>query len=281
MNSKSEYNRCEIARLVLGEGGGGVDVGEDEEAKEQQIREWVNARAIGKVIPDTKKTSDLRKTKVKVKRKTTKAKDDKEGNEDDLTQVEEDDRPKKRRKFKHKVLERGWGCIAKVVSNHIEYVPQPQRQGCRMRGSRLLPSTTVATVAAVPVPEDRLRCQDIRQMLTKVKTANTTLKEKIYRREDSATFADLCVGTGGKERRSKRARKTEERKKKGFGPLDKYLTPTNTRDREEDVDSSTPPSGTKRKLCSINEDEHRELLKVGTHEKRVRTEEVEPSTVTS
>ena len=110
MNSKSEYNRCEIARLVLGEGGGGVDVGEDEEAKEQQISEWVNAKAGEKV----RMTSDQRKVK-----------DEDEGKEDDLVQNEEDDRLKKRKKFKHKVLEKGLGCIAKVVTNLIECVPQP------------------------------------------------------------------------------------------------------------------------------------------------------------
>ena len=66
-------------------------------------------------------------------------------------------------------------------------------------------------------------------MLMKVKTANTTLKDKIYRREGGITFADLSVGTEVKERRSKRTKKTEERKEKGFGPLYTYLTPTNTR----------------------------------------------------
>ena len=123
MNSKSEYNRCEIARLVLGEGGGGVDIGEQEEAKEQQIRDWINARAGDKVRPEVKNKNEKYK---KSKRKATKTKETEDVKEDDLKKKEEDDRPAKKRKFKHKVLDKGWGCIAKVVTNlteNVAYVP--------------------------------------------------------------------------------------------------------------------------------------------------------------
>ena len=44
MNSKAEFNRCEIARLSLGESKVGVDVVEDSSSMEREIREWVTKR---------------------------------------------------------------------------------------------------------------------------------------------------------------------------------------------------------------------------------------------
>ena len=48
LNSKGEYNRCEIARLVLGDAGGGADVAEDQASQEREVRAWVKERTKNK-----------------------------------------------------------------------------------------------------------------------------------------------------------------------------------------------------------------------------------------
>ena len=106
MNSKAEFNRCEIARLVLGDMTGGVDEGEEVEAQEQAVKEWVRARAMPKVKnPITEEVKDKPK-------KMRKAKGTKHKKEDDLAIGQEDDQPKKRRKkYQHEVLDSGWVVV--------------------------------------------------------------------------------------------------------------------------------------------------------------------------
>ena len=192
--------------------------------------------------------------------------------EDDLTQPEEDDQPRKRKKLKHRVLADGWGCIEKVVTNLTEmtcYVPQPQRQGCRLRGNRLSKDDVV--VAVVPVPEDRLISQDIRKFFPKVGTVSTVSKDDIYRKEETITFASLMMGTDSTGVRRRRPRKVEERREGGYGPINKYLTLGNTRDTDDDELSTTPPVGKKRKpgpICVENSSD--EIGKVVTPCKRLR-----------
>ena len=48
MNSKAEFNRCEIARLSLEESKAGVDVGENSSTMEREVREWVTKRTNNK-----------------------------------------------------------------------------------------------------------------------------------------------------------------------------------------------------------------------------------------
>ena len=48
LNSRGEYNRCEIARLVLGEEQGGKDIAEEQANQEREIKDWINSRAMDK-----------------------------------------------------------------------------------------------------------------------------------------------------------------------------------------------------------------------------------------
>ena len=115
LNSKGEYNRCEIARLTLGEEGGGVDAGEEQANQEQEVREWVKKRSaqakskVNRVRKDNRVVEKIRERTKAIK---------KSGEEDDRKKPEEDDQPKrKKKKFAYEVLEKGWGQSKQVASN--------------------------------------------------------------------------------------------------------------------------------------------------------------------
>ena len=174
------------------------------------------------MIKQPKKKEPDQQAKRKMRRGTV-AQAVEDAKEDDPIEKEEDDRPKKRRKMKHRVLESGWGCIAKVVTNLTEmvsYAPQPQRQGCRLRGNRLVPDTTVVFV---PVPEEKLKHQDIRKMFSQVGTASSKSQDPIYSRQTGITFANLVTGTPKRGQRKRNLKKTEERREEGYGPIHKYF----------------------------------------------------------
>ena len=135
LNSKGEYNRCEIARLVLGEDEGGVDQAERQAVQEQEIKQWVEDK-IGK--KRQKKKSNLAKVKSVVRKRGAVLEVEK--NKDDLKITEEDDLPKKKRikSYNHPIIPQGWGTKVVHHKEELRFNPQPQRVGCRLRGSRVV-----------------------------------------------------------------------------------------------------------------------------------------------
>ena len=213
LNSKGEYNRCEIARLVLGDAGGGADVGEDRASQEREVRAWVKERTKNK-----KKSTWKAKEGWKVERieRRTKAKKTQRREtetvgvvdedevpdvantvdgvtecEEDRKKSKEDDRPKrKRKKYNHQVSDKNWGEEVVInLQNIPPYTPQPQRQGCRLRGSRVVRKGSSSTKTDGGAVLRGGRGVDIRQYFKILRpTGNSAQGEKFYTSRDSTTF---------------------------------------------------------------------------------------------
>ena len=237
MNSKAEYNRCEIARLVLGDAAGGVDEGEDVHAQEQAVREWVRDKAVHKMknpeVERVKKQQQPKKSKMKRGMK-----------EDDVTEDKEDDLPKKKRKrtYHHQVLDGNWGKEVKVVAYNLPNIgvciPQPQRMGCRLRGNR---ATEVGRLQPGPTSHKGM---DIRQYLLQGATVDSVPPNQFCDREDIATFGAIFGDRPTPNRPSRRSR----RKEGASGPITSFFKRIIQGGGGEERTDTTPPMRPKRKL---------------------------------
>ena len=245
LNSKAEFNRCEIARLTLGEDKlVSRDFGEDCIAQEEELKAWLRKKHQGGEISQ-KKAEKLRARTLPKKHKK----------EDDPREKMEDDskHPKKKRRMYDLIV--GWGEERVTTTPTDKEVPglsikQPQQQRMvgRLRGCRTTPQQQPS------VPETlhrKKRDGDIRSFFTKRQTPVHIVKTGSYKVSNTNYFEQ---DQRGRQPTDDIARGKEDLPTPGKRKRRDVLPPSTPSESEDSQHDTTPPSTRKRKTRGRDDD---------------------------